>query len=163
MGNRDSLAGGDRLARGARSAKFIAGGAKKDDKVQINKGIVMSDADRKALDSMPKAAEIVREKPVMKRRPRPLYDRVVVRPKNVEEVSAGGIILQTEDSEKEQPREGTVLFVGKGKIDAAGNQRPLEVKPGDTVLFGKYAGTLVEIDGEQVLMFREEEIFAVIE
>jgi chaperonin GroES len=97
----------------------------------------------------------------MKRRPRPLYDRVIVRAKSVEEVSKGGIILQP--TNEERPREGTVLYVGKGKVDINGNLRPLDVKPGDTVLFGKYAGTEISIDGEVILVFREEEILMVVE
>lgn len=162
MGRNSVGRGGDALARGARSVTFKAGDAKKGDKIQINKGIFMSEEDRKALDKLT-PAPVVTEKPVMKRKPRPLYDRVCVRPKNVEEVSKGGIILTTgDDNTKEAPLEGVVIFVGKGKI-VNGIQRPLEVAPGDTVLFGKYAGTEVEIDGEKVLMFREEEILAVIE
>lgn len=160
--SRNSLGGGDRLARGARKVQFVAGGAKKGEKIQINKGIVMSDEDRKALDKAA-PAPIVVEKKVMKRKPRPLYDRVVVRPATVEEVSKGGIIIAKKEGEEERPREGTVLYIGKGKIDINGTQRPMEVKPGDTVLFGQYAGTEVSIDGEVVLMFREEEILAVIE
>jgi len=160
--SRGTLRGGDRLARGAASVTFKAGDAKKGDKIQINPGIVMSEADRKALDKDMPAAAV--EKKVMKRTPRPLYDRVVIRPKTVEEVSKGGIIIAKKEGEEERPREGVVVFVGKGKIDSVtGVQRPMEVKPGDTVLFGQYAGTDVEIDGEVVLMMREEEILAVIE
>ena len=154
--------GGDALARGARSMTFAAGGSKAGDKIQINKGIVMSEEDRKALDKAA-PAPMVAEKKIMKRKPRPLYDRVVIRPKTVEEVSKGGIIIAKNENEKERPREGVVVFVGKGKIDINGVRRPLEVKPGDTVLFGQYAGTDVSIDDEIVLMVREEEILAVIE
>jgi len=160
MARNSITGGGDRLARGARSATFSVGGAKQADKVQINKGTLMSNEDRKALDKIAPAPLIV-EKAVMKRRTRPLYDRVIVRAKSVEEVSKGGIILQP--TNEERPREGTVLYVGKGKVDINGNLRPLDVKPGDTVLFGKYAGTEISIDGEVILVFREEEILMVVE
>jgi len=160
MARNSITGGGDRLAAGARSATFATGGARQNDKVQINKGTLMSNEDRKALDKIAPAPLIV-EKAVMKRRPRPLYDRVIVRAKSVEEVSKGGIILQP--TNEERPREGTVLYVGKGKVDINGNLRPLDVKPGDTVLFGKYAGTEISIDGEVILVFREEEILMVVE
>jgi chaperonin GroES len=141
---------------------FAAGGSKKGDKIQINKGIVASDETRKMFDKI--AAEnpaLVTEKPVMKRRPRPLYDRVVIRAATVEEVSKGGIILAPTNAER--PREGTVVFIGAGAIDVNGIRRPMDVKEGNTVLFGQYAGTEVKIDGETVLMMKESEILAVIE
>jgi chaperonin GroES len=166
MATRDSLAGGDRLARGARSAKFLAGGAKKTDKVVINEGIVASEETRLELDRLSKADQKAlpkKEKAVMKRKPRPLYDRVVIRPIEEAEKRASLIIIAEDEANKERPREGVVVFVGKGKIDLNGNQRPMEVKPGDTVIFGQYAGTDVKIDGETVLMMREEEILAIIE
>lgn len=158
--SRNSLGGGDRLARGARTANFVIG-AKKGDKVQINKGIVMSEEDRKVLDKAT-PAPIVREKPVMKRTPRPLYDRVVIRTVKAEE-RISSIIVPDEAKDKERPREGVVVFVGNGKVDVNGNQRAMVVKPGDTVLFGQYAGTDVSIDNEIVLMMREEEILAILE
>ena len=158
--SRNSLGGGDRLARGARTANFVIG-AKKGDKVQINKGIVMSEEDRKVLDKAT-PAPIVREKPVMKRTPRPLYDRVVIRTVKAEE-RISSIIVPDEAKDKERPREGVVVFVGNGKVDVNGNQRAMVVKPGDTVLFGQYAGTDVKIDGEVVLMMREEEILCTLE
>lgn len=152
--------GGDSLARGARSAAFAAGGAKKGDKIQINSGIMMSDEDRKKLDKAAPVPVVV-AKPVMKRTARPLYDRILVRTKTVEERTAGGILIPEEA--KDRPLEGTVVRVGQGKRDINGILWALDVKQGDTVLFGKYAGTEVKIDGELVLMMREEEILAVIE
>lgn len=164
--SRNSLAGGDRLARGARSVTFKAGDAKKGDKVQINQGTLASDETRKQLDAMTKAdlAKVgpAPEAPTMKRMPRPLYDRVVVRTKKKEE-RISSIIVPDEAKDKERPREGVVVFVGNGKVDINGVQRPMAVKPGDTVIFGQYAGTDIEIDGEVVLMMREEEILAVLE
>ena len=164
--SRNSLAGGDRLARGARSVTFKAGDAKKTDKVQINEGTLATDATRKELDRM--SAEDTKKvgpalaAPVMKRKPRPLYDRVVIRTKKAEE-RISSIIVPDEAKDKERPREGVIVFVGKGKIDINGNQRQMEVKVGDVVLFGQYAGTDVSIDGEVCLMCREEEILAVLE
>lgn len=165
--SRNSLAGGDRLARGARSVTFKAGDAKKGDKVQINQGTLASDETRKQLDKqqaadMARAAADPKTAPVMKRTPRPLYDRVVIRTKKAEE-RISSIIVPEEAQNKERPREGVVVFVGKGKLDINGIQRAMEVVPGNTVLFGQYAGTDVEIDGEIVLMMREEEILAVLE
>jgi chaperonin GroES len=165
--SRNSLAGGgDALARGVRSVTFKAGDAKKGDKVQINEGTLASDATRQELDRIAKedAKKIGPRKaaPVMKRTPRPLYDRVVIRTKKAEE-RISTIIIPDEQKDKERPREGVVVFVGKGKVDVNGNQRAMEVKPGDVVIFGQYAGTDVSIDDEVVLMMREEEILAVIE
>jgi chaperonin GroES len=163
--SRNSLAGGDRLARGARSVTFKAGDAKKGDKIQINQGTLASDSTRQELDALTKAdlAKVGPRKaaPVMKRTPRPLYDRVVVRTKKAED-RISTIIIPEGQQEKERPREGTVVFVGNGKLDINGVQRPMVVKSGDVVLFGQYAGTDVEIDGEIVLMMREEEILAVL-
>ena len=163
--SRNSLGGGDRLARGARTANFVLG-AKKGDKIQINEGTLATDATRKELDRM--SAEDTKKvgpalaAPVMKRKPRPLYDRVVIRTKKAEE-RISSIIVPDEAKDKERPREGVIVFVGKGKIDINGNQRQMEVKVGDVVLFGQYAGTDVSIDGEVCLMCREEEILAVLE
>jgi chaperonin GroES len=152
--------GGDSLARGARSASFAAGGAKKGDKVQINSGIMMSDKDRKELERT-ETPWALPDKPVMKRTARPLYDRILIRTNTVEERTAGGILIPEEA--KDRPLEGTVVRVGKGKRDINGILWALDVKAGDIVLFGKYAGTEVKIDGELVLMMREEEVLAVIE
>ena len=164
--SRNSLAGGDRLARGARSVTFKAGDAKKTDKVQINEGTLATDATRKELDRM--SAEDAKKvgprksAPVMKRTPRPLYDRVVIRTVKAEE-RISSIIVPDEAKDKERPREGVVVFVGNGKVDVNGNQRLMVVKPNDVVIFGQYAGTDVEIDGERCLMMREEEILAILE
>lgn len=92
---------------------------------------------------------------------RPLHDRVVVRRKEEETTTAGGIVLPGSATEK--PIQGEILAVGKGKILENGDVRPLDVKVGDTVLFGKYSGTEVKIDSEEVLVMREEDIVGVIE
>ena len=92
---------------------------------------------------------------------RPLHDRVVVRRKEEETTTPGGIVLPGSAAEK--PVQGEVLAVGKGKILENGDVRPLDVKVGDTVLFGKYSGTEVKINGEEVLVMREEDIVGVIE
>ena len=92
---------------------------------------------------------------------RPLHDRVLVRRNEEEATSAGGIILT--DSAKEKPAEGEVLAVGNGKIMDNGDARGLDVKVGDKVLFGKYAGTEVKVDGEELLVMREDDIMGVIE
>lgn len=92
---------------------------------------------------------------------RPLHDRVLVRRAEEEEKSAGGIILT--DSAKEKPMQGTIIAAGHGKILTDGGVRALDVKVGDKVLFGKYAGNEVKVDGEELLMMREEDIMGVIE
>jgi chaperonin GroES len=91
---------------------------------------------------------------------RPLADRLVVKRTKEEEKTKGGIIIP--DSAKEKPVEGTVVAVGNGKILKDGKQRPLDVKAGDRVLFGKYAGTEVKIDGEEHVMLREDDVLAVV-
>jgi len=92
---------------------------------------------------------------------RPLHDRVVVRRLGEEKTTAGGIVLP--DSATEKPMEGEVISVGNGKISENGDVRPLDVKPGDKVLFGKYSGTEVKIDGEELLVMREDDIMAIVE
>ncbi len=92
---------------------------------------------------------------------RPLQDRVIVKRLEEEEKSAGGIIIP--DTAKEKPMEAKVTAVGKGKITEDGKVLPMEVKVGDKVLIGKYAGTEVNIDGVENLIMREDEILAVIE
>jgi chaperonin GroES len=92
---------------------------------------------------------------------RPLQDRVIVKRMDEEEVTKGGIIIP--DTAKEKPIEGKVVAVGKGKLTEDGKKLPLEVKKGDRVLFGKYAGTEIQIDGEENLIMREDDIVAVIE
>jgi len=92
---------------------------------------------------------------------RPLHDRVVVRRMEEERTSAGGIVLP--DSATEKPIEGEVLSIGRGIILDNGEVRPLDVKVGDKVLFGKYAGTEVKVDGEDVLVMKEDDIMGVIE
>ena len=92
---------------------------------------------------------------------RPLHDRVVVRRMAEEATSAGGIILP--DTAKEKPLEGEVIAAGNGKILENGDVRPLDVKVGDKVLFGKYAGNEITVAGEELLMMREDDIMGVIE
>lgn len=91
---------------------------------------------------------------------RPLADRVVVKPAEAEEKTAGGIILP--DTAKEKPIEGTVVAVGPGKTSEDGKLIKPEVKVGDRVLYGKYSGTEVTIDGEEYLIMRESDIFGII-
>jgi chaperonin GroES len=92
---------------------------------------------------------------------RPLQDRVIVKRVAEEETTRGGIIIP--DTAKEKPLEGTVLAVGNGKVLEDGKVRPLDIKAGDRVLFSKYAGTEVKLDGEEHLIMREEDILGVIE
>jgi chaperonin GroES len=92
---------------------------------------------------------------------RPLQDRVIVKRLEEEEKSAGGIIIP--DTAKEKPMQAEVIAVGKGKVTEDGKVLPMEVKVGDKVLIGKYAGTEVKIEGEENLIMREDEILAVIE
>ena len=91
---------------------------------------------------------------------RPLADRVVVKPVEPEEKKHGGIIIP--DTAKEKPQQGKILAVGPGKIADSGEKVPMEVKVGDIVLYGKYSGTEVTIDNEDLLIMRESDIFAVL-
>jgi chaperonin GroES len=92
---------------------------------------------------------------------RPLQDRVIVRRLEEEEKTKGGIIIP--DTAKEKPQEGKVIAVGKGKVTEDGKVIPLDVKPGDKILFGKYSGTEIKIEGEEHLIMREEDILGIIE
>ncbi len=92
---------------------------------------------------------------------RPLGDRVLVKPLEVEEKKKGGIIIP--DTAKEKPQEGKVIAVGKGKITEEGKTLPLDVKVGDKILFGKYAGNEIKIEDKDYLIVREEDILAIIE
>lgn len=92
---------------------------------------------------------------------RPLHDRVVVRRLEEERTTAGGIVIP--DSAAEKPIQGEVLAVGHGKILDNGETRPLDLKVGDRVLFGKYSGTEVKLDGKEFLVMREDDIMGVIE
>ncbi len=92
---------------------------------------------------------------------RPLHDRVIVKREEDERKSPGGIVIP--DSASEKPSKGRVVAVGTGKLLEDGKVRPLDVKVGDKVLFGKYSGTEVKVDGDDVLVMREEDILAVIE
>ena len=92
---------------------------------------------------------------------RPLQDRVIVRRVEEEKMSAGGIVIP--DNAAEKPVRGEVVAVGNGKVLDNGEQRGLDVKAGDTVLFGKYSGTEVKVDGEELLVMREDDIMAIID
>lgn len=90
----------------------------------------------------------------------PLHDRVLVKPSQPEEVTRGGIIIP--DTAKEKPQQGQIVAVGNGKITEDGKVLPLQVKAGDNVLYGKYAGTEITVDGEEMLIMRESDIFAIV-
>ncbi len=92
---------------------------------------------------------------------RPLQDRVIVKREEEEQKTKGGIIIP--ETAKEKPIAGKVIAVGNGKILEDGKVRPLDVKKGDKILFSKYAGTEIKVDGEELLMMREEDILAVVE
>ena len=92
---------------------------------------------------------------------RPLHDRVVVKRIEEEQKTKGGIIIP--DTAKEKPKEGKVVAVGKGKVTEDGKLQPLDVKKGDRVLFNKYSGTEVNVDGEEHLIIREEDVLAICE
>jgi chaperonin GroES len=92
---------------------------------------------------------------------RPLHDRVVVRRTEEERTSPGGIVIP--DTATEKPIRGEIIAVGNGKILDSGDVRPLDLKVGDNVLFGKYSGTEVKVDGEDLLVMREDDVMAVVE
>ena len=92
---------------------------------------------------------------------RPLQDRILVKRLEEEETTKGGIIIP--DTAKEKPVEGLVISVGKGKVSENGTQLPLDVKKDDRILFGKYAGTEIKIEGEEYLIMREDDVLGVIE
>ncbi len=92
---------------------------------------------------------------------RPLHDRVIVRRMEEERTSAGGIVIP--DTATEKPMQGEVIAVGNGKITDSGELRPLDVKAGDKIMFGKYSGTEVKVEGEELLVMREEDIMGVVE
>jgi chaperonin GroES len=92
---------------------------------------------------------------------RPLQDRIIVKRVQEEEKTKGGIIIP--DSAKEKPIEGKVIAAGNGKVLEDGKVRPLDIKSGDRVLFSKYAGTEIKLDGDEVLIMREEDILGVVE
>ena len=91
---------------------------------------------------------------------RPLHDRVIIRRMEEEKTSPGGFVIP--DSATEKPVKGEVVAVGNGKILDSGDTRPLDVKVGDIILFGKYSGTEVSVDGEELLVMREDDITAII-
>ncbi|HEY8549458.1 MAG TPA: co-chaperone GroES [Vicinamibacterales bacterium] len=92
---------------------------------------------------------------------RPLHDRIIVQRLEEEEQRIGGIIIP--DTAKEKPQQGKVIAAGKGKTKDDGKVLPLDVKEGDTILFGKYSGQEIKIDGEEYLIMREDEVLAVLE
>jgi chaperonin GroES len=91
---------------------------------------------------------------------RPLHDRIVIKRKTEEERTAGGLFIP--DSAKERPTQATVVAVGKGRLQPDGSLHPLAVKAGDTVLFGKYAGTEIKLDSDELLIIREEDVLAIV-
>lgn len=93
---------------------------------------------------------------------RPLADRVVVQPIEQEETFAGGALVLPETA-KEKPQQGEILSVGPGRVDDSGKRIVMDVKAGDTVLFAKYAGTEIKVDGKKVLILKESDILAVVE
>ena len=92
---------------------------------------------------------------------KPLGDRVLVKPEAVEQKTASGLYIASAAQEK--PQRGEVVAVGAGKINAQGNHIPMDVKVGDTVIFGKFGGNEIKVDGEDYLLMRTEDIFAVVE
>jgi chaperonin GroES len=92
---------------------------------------------------------------------RPLQDRVIVQRVKEEEKTKGGIIIP--DTAKEKPQEGKIVAVGKGKVNDDGKLMPLDVKVGDRILFGKYSGSEITLDGEEMLIMREDDILGVLE
>ncbi len=92
---------------------------------------------------------------------KPLQDRLVIKRIEEEEKTKGGIIIP--DSAKEKPQEGRVVAIGDGKTLESGQKAPLTVKPGDKILFGKYSGTEIKIDGEEHLILREDDVLAIVE
>ena len=92
---------------------------------------------------------------------RPLHDRILVKRIQEEAKTKGGLIIP--DTAKEKPQEGTVIAVGKGKVDDHGKLRPLDVHKGDRVLFGKYSGTEIQVVGDEHLIIREDDVLAVLE
>jgi chaperonin GroES len=97
----------------------------------------------------------------MKVKVRPLSDRVLIEQSDANKVTKGGIVLP--DNAKEKPQKGEVIAVGNGKKNDEGKCSPLDVKVGDSILFGKYAGTEVKVEGDEFLMMREDDVLAVIE
>ena len=91
---------------------------------------------------------------------RPLHDRVLVKRSSEEEKSKGGIIIP--ETAKEKPIQGQVVAVGQGRVTEEGKIRPLDVKKGDRILFSKYAGTEIKIDGQDYLMMREEDVLGIV-
>lgn len=92
---------------------------------------------------------------------RPLGDRVLVKPDKAEQKTAGGLYISSGAQEK--PQRGTVVAVGAGKLDDNGNRMPMDVKIGDVVIYGKYGGNEVKVDGEDFLLMRDSDIYAVVE
>ncbi len=92
---------------------------------------------------------------------KPLHDRIIVKPAQAEEVTRGGIIIP--DTAKEKPMQGEILAIGQGKVSEDGKVTALQVKVGDKVLYGKYSGTEITVNGEELLIMRESDIFAIID
>ena len=97
----------------------------------------------------------------MAARVRPLHDRVIVKRIEEEEKTSGGIIIP--DTAKEKPQQGKIVAVGKGKVNDDGKLTPMDVKVGDRILFGKYSGSEIKLDGDELLIMREDDILGVLE
>ena len=108
-----------------------------------------------------KDSTLIRQTEMKSMNVRPLHDRIIVSRIEEGEQKVGGIIIP--DTAKEKPQQGKVIAAGKGKIEKDGKVTPLDVKAGDTILFGKYAGQEIKVDGNEYLIMREEEILGVIE
>lgn len=107
------------------------------------------------------AAEKISSTSSRKTKIRPLQDRILVQRTTEEEKSRGGIIIP--DSAKEKPQEARVIAVGKGRVSEEGKVTPLDVKAGDKILFGKYSGNEIKIDGEDYLIIKEDDVLAILE
>jgi len=118
-------------------------------------------ADKRQKERKRHAAQAAQPNGRMDMKVRPLADRILVKREEPSETVRGGIIIP--DTAKEKPQEGRVVAVGPGRLDDDGKRVPLEVKKGDRILMGKYAGTEVKIDGEEHIIMREEDVLAVIE
>ncbi len=149
--SRTSLSGGDRLARGARSASFAVGSNAKG-KADL-KNVAKEGRDT-SFDHLKSETN----KKSDQQNVEPLFNRVLVRKDDEVTVSAGGILMP--DDSKDRPNQGTVIAVGAGKMNAYGTFQAMTLKAGDKVIYGKYSGTLVKVNGEEALMMDEDMILA---
>ena len=148
---RNSLGGGDRLARGARSASFAVGTNAKG-KAEL-KNVAKEGRDT-TFDHLKNETNVKADQQNVE----PLFNRVLIRKADEVTVSKGGILLP--DDGKDRPNQGTVIAVGAGKMNSMGIFQPMTLKAGENVLYGKYTGTEVKVNGEVVLMMDEEQVLA---